>query len=279
VSVTSDFGWRLSEERSLVYHLTRAASLPDIAASGALLCAGARRGEPLRHGWGVNDHQGRGLVCLSLIPSYGILSHQIDGEEAAILGFETKAVAGLPGLLPCPHNSAERKATPYLDGTIDRARASKELFAQHAWRQAELLVPEAVPLGALKLIVLPDQEAHARWARPLLDDLGSDLSSRVEIRTDRPDGPRPHFPPWYTVTKRPPVRPGEDQRQRVIRPIDPATVPDIDFGVVDEELHWMDHEDDERDLYDDLYGAGRRDRLLSSLLDEPYGEYREDPSC
>ena len=254
----------------LVYHVTRAASLPDIVVSGALLCSDARLGCPARHSWGANDAAGRGLVCVSRIPSYEILSKQIRGEEAVIMGFESRAVCGLPGVLLCPHNSGSHLATPYLDGTIDEQSAIRDFVAEGAWRHAELLVPDSVSLGALKLIVFPDGEALARWAGVLSTQCEPALAGEVATRVDRPDGPRPHFPSWYHVVDRKPVGRGKDQRADATPVIDPGTVAPVDLDEASQELHWMDvaDEDGEPDLFDELYGDGQRDHLLRLVAEE-----------
>lgn len=167
--------------RTLVYHVTRAAWTPDIAASRALLAATARR-DPVRHSWGANDAAGADLVCLSLLPSWAIQNSRFPGEEAAILGFEIRAVLDLPGVQPCPLNSGSHAATPYLTGEVDPHRALDEC---RNVRTGELLVPDAVPLGALKLIVLSDDEAVERWQSAIYEALGDEMAEAVTIRACR----------------------------------------------------------------------------------------------
>ena len=67
-----------------VYHVSRASSLPDIAASGGLLSASERRVAP-RHPWGHNSDLGAGLVCCSLRPHWGIQNTQFPNAESVIL--------------------------------------------------------------------------------------------------------------------------------------------------------------------------------------------------
>ncbi len=261
-------GRRLAAARQLVYHVTRTGSLSDIVASSALLSPNARRPPVARHGWGVNDLLGADLVCVSLMPSYDILSAQFPDEEAVILGFDPRAVGDLPHVRPCPHNSATPEATPYLDGSVDPSTAMDHLLADGRWRKGELLIPEALPLSGLKLVTLPDQPAYERWA----DFVRRDAGPVVKVVADWPAGPRPHFPPWYRPTVRPEVRQGVDQRRETVRlaSVDPQGLAPLDLEAVDEEL--VDEEDQEPDLYEQLYGEGRG-RLLSSLPEDP-----DDPS-
>ena len=267
--------WRLA------YHVTTAVALPDIAASGALLPHAKRRKPALRHGWGTNDELGKDLVCLSRAPSWMILKNQFDGQEAAILGFEIGAVARLPGVIVCRINSARKEAAPYLRGEIDRDITVDEVLSDEAWKTAELLVPDAVPLGALKVIVLSDHAAAERWTEQLRIELGPEIAEHVNIRAcDR--GRWPRFPNDHVVSaSRALVRPGVDQRLQPTPVLDPTTIPDVDFDEVAEQLAWLDDEhdpEDEGDLFDQLYAASSPTdsrRLISELPENPDDAYEE----
>ena len=145
------------------------------------------------------------------------------------------------------------------------------ILGAEAWKEAELLVPGSVPLGALKLVVLPDDTALGRWQDRLRQDLPSELWPAIKIRADGPTGPRPHFPDWYQVENRPRVAPGSDQRVAAITMIDPRRVRGTDFAEVDDELSWDDDEDEPNDDEIDLYSLLYSDRgaFMSTLSEHP----------
>lgn len=263
-SVLTDGGKR----NRLLHHVTRARHLPDILASGALLPAGERLADHM-HGWGENRELGKHLVCTSLKPHWGIVKHQFDSEEAVILSFSPESVVALPGVLPCPMNSATREAKPYLLGDVDPVIAAQECVTGEAWRDAEILVPGSVPVSLIQLITFCDETCRTRW-RPFLNATvashQSALNPEMKVRVAKTGEP-PRFPDDYRPVRRLPVEAGADQRQKFVTAVVAPSPIELD------EVDWWDEEDDvpvdeeHGDLFEQLYGSTPIDRFSSE--DEP----------
>jgi len=250
-------------------HMTTAARLPDIAASGGLLSARARNETSDR--WGVNSDISDGLVCCGFRPHWGVLRH-FSAEESVILVFDAASLAALPGARLSPHNTATRAARRYLleddenpMATLERCRADKG--------SAELLVPESVPLSSLRFAIFCDAEARDAWWPAILRGIGTDAPPGLKACVDGDLGGF-RFPADLKVTKRVrPVRDGVDRRPTVTIADSPVPM-DMTISVDDlaEDL-WDDDSEESSDLFDDLY-VRRRDH--ADFADWPFDD--EEPS-
>lgn len=241
-------------------HVTPAAHLPDIAASGGLLSS-ARRGATSDR-WGANLDRGKYLVCCGFRPHYGVLKH-FRNEESVLLLFDAPWLAGLPGATLSPHNTATIAARGHLDGdrrttveTLQRCRADKG--------SAEILVPDAIPLDGLRYVVFCDREARDAWWPVVAPALP--ISGRPEVRLNGALGGY-RLPRDLAIDVRHrPVRPGVDRRRRFALPTSPIPLSKT-VALEDALGAWDDEDGDEGpDLFDTLYG-GRREH--ADFIDWP----------
>lgn len=246
-------------------HITTAARLPDIAASGGLLSARARNETSDR--WGANSEICDRLVCCGFRPHWGVLRH-FGIEESAILVFDAASLAGLPGARLSPVNTASRAARPYLledDDepltTLKRCRSDKG--------SAELLVPESVPLSSLRFVIFCDAIARDAWWPATMRALGAEVPSDLKALVDGQLGGF-RFPPDLTVTNRVrPITEGVDRRPSVAIANSPVPV-DLTITVEDlAEQLWVDDLEERPDLFDELY-VRRRD--YADFVDWPFDD-------
>lgn len=228
---------RVDQKTHAVCHLTYCQALPDIAASGGLLSVERRSATPV-HSWGDNEWIARDFVCASLMCNWGMIKHQADGREIAMVLINLLAMPDLSETRFVPCNTAAHRAVPYIVGEVDPINALDEcLDGVDARKRSEILVRGGVPLSAIYGIVFCDQEAMDRW-RPSLERAIPTGARGPELRIAVPAGRHFCLPQDYTVTSRPPAtRNGEDQLH-----LDPPF--DDWVGTA----HWMDLEGQLEDL-------------------------------
>lgn len=224
-------------------HLTYAAALPDIAASGGLL-APALRGAPATHSWGANTALGESLVCLSLAVSWGMVRHHLNGHEVAILTVDLHRLPDLEPIRISPANSGSHEATPYLAEDADAISALKECNDRDVRWKAEVLVPGGVPLSVVYGVVFCDAEARDAWWPEFVKAMPDHMAVPDVRLADA--GRWFRLPDDFAVRDRVrPVRSGVDRLvgeppagwKRRLPPIDIEIEPEL------EEPHWMDDDD------------------------------------
>ena len=246
-----------------------AARLPDIAASGGLLSCASRIERSDR--WGNNAYLGEHFGCCSFMPHWGVFDHFRD-EESALLLFDAAWLAALPGARLSPHNTATADARSYLAGdsttTLDTLR-----HCRSNPRDAEVLVPEAVPLDGLRYVVFCDGDARGAWWRVIAPALPATAQARVNG-----DLGGYRLPNDLNITTRHrPALPGLDRRRGLALHTSPVPVDGtVDLeDVLDE---WDDEASDEpADVFDTLY-AGPRDfaDFVDWPLDDDESLYADD---
>lgn len=253
-----------------VHHITPAAAIPDIVASGGLVSAAGRGQTTAR--WGANADLGAELVCCSFRPNWGVLNKHFADHESVIMSFNAASVATLPGARLSPINTARREARRFIDGsdqdqieTLDACRSGK--------RESELLVPGFIPFAYVRFLIFCDHEARDAWWPFVSGTLGIDAKSVSPLVTGDLAGIQ--LPPDLQITHRVrPVRPGSDQRigppaQRpAIAPGPTVTLNEL-LEELEEEEEWDEIEDD---LFEQLYDRDRRGDAFSDFADWPMGD-------
>ena len=159
-----------------LFHLTPVTALCRIIVSGGLLPPERQQQVDAQHAgsrWGNNGDIGRTLVCMSLLPNWGVLKHQYAKTPVAVLRLDPAAVLGLDDVRPCPMNSALPTARPYLEGANDRVAALEKCLKSASVKDVEILVAGKVPLAAITDIILTPECCDAGWQRGVNDLLAS----------------------------------------------------------------------------------------------------------
>lgn len=255
----------------LLHHVTPAARLPDILASGALLPPAMMKGSVRTHGWGANADLGPSLVCLALMPNWGMI-RTFGGEEVVILSFEPADIRRLAAIRVTPCNSATRDARQFLTGRLSAEDSLRRCLQDEAWRQAEVVCAGPVPTSALRVITFCDTECQERWEEVCQEAISSAADAihprlRWQVASNCP----PRFPPHLEVTTRVAVAAGRDRR---IAP-NPWVEPKAHFDL--DSIDWFDQDDPkleaqgDGDLFDQLYAAPP-----AHSLEDFYGDVAAD---
>lgn len=265
----------LSQGPRCYYHLTEAANLPDIAASGGLLSL-SERGEHRAGRWGRNADLGAEYVCTSLRPHWGILANHFAGHEAVIIVLDAGEVLELPGVRVCPHNSATPKARPHLEPAPPPSEISGALLTRwmHDKKTTEVLVPGVIPVGAFRFLVFSDAEARAAWLPATASALGRRTFApgfKALVDGDLDGITLPSDQVVSTRTR--PVVAGRDRRVGVSVPwLDTSTMEEMSLEDLEQDLAGWDEDETELDLFDQLYGSGLRRPGLGDFVDWPIGD-------
>lgn len=152
-------------------HIASAHELPQIARDGALLSAfqqGSMHGSVAGHGHGNKDGFTRGFVCLSYRPAW-YLCTKPQVPELAILVIDAATAVHQAGATFSPANSAGAAVSEAALRSGDNlAPRVDERFAacftsKRPNDQAEVLVPDELPLSAVKRVIFCDAEAMEHW--------------------------------------------------------------------------------------------------------------------
>lgn len=265
--------------RKCLCHFTYVESLPDIAASGGLLSTDGRTSPPA-HNWGANDDLGRGYVCTSLKPSWGILG-AMGGADAALLVFGLNATLAGRRHLYVPLNSGSPRARPYMNGEVPDVEASSECVANAS--AAEILVADSVPLTTLRGLMFYSRASRDHWWPVIHANLNGaalhlDLGAWFFGEPRSPGGFR--FPNWYSPRSATHSGAAGLNRSRAltVRPLefsprDAITAEDVERDFADED--WLEDDPDARDLRDEL--AAEREDYAQEMADlEDTGWYGDD---
>jgi ssDNA thymidine ADP-ribosyltransferase, DarT len=152
-------------------HIARAHDLPEIVHEGALLSVfeqGFRHGFSIGRGHGDKDGFTRGYVSLSYRPAW-FLCRKPRPPELAILVIDALAAVLRPGTVFSPGNSAssllsERNLRASHNLAVDADQRFAACFTAGVPKdQAEVLVEDELPWGAVTRVVFCDQEAREYW--------------------------------------------------------------------------------------------------------------------
>jgi hypothetical protein len=252
------------------FHVTRASCLPDIAVSGGLLSRRQRTDGGPQHNWGANEDLGIDYVCCSLLPSWGMLTSRMAGEETVILIVDAERAAQQEDLKLVPGNSGSSQARPYIGGIVDTDEVIKATLARE--QHSEVLVRDEIPLALVPIVMFCDATARDTWwpvVERSLAQAGRGWGPRVLIDGDL-NGVR--FPPGHEIIDR--ARPITDGVNR--RRADLLRSGVIPSGLTIEEVEWDLEEDEEdtfdedSDLWDALYGNRRHLTDYADFDDWPY---------
>jgi len=255
--------------RKCLCHFTYASLLPDIGASGGLLCTDQRITPPA-HSWGANAKAGAGYVCTSLRPNWGILG-SMGGREAALLVIDLQ-IALAAGEYRCvPLNSGSPDARRYIGGEVALEEAASA--CQRNPMKAEVLIAGAVAVEAIRGVMFHSEASRDHWWPAFRQSTASgncrfDLSGWYDGEPGSPSGfefPRDYQPQAGD-------RSNADGVDRSLRPIvlnaalharaPILTIEDVERDFADE---WAEDDPDDRDLETEL--LAERDAIAQEMAD------------
>jgi hypothetical protein len=194
--------------------MTSCDRLPDIVRQGGLLSLAQRRlrgiPEPENpHYWGSPGKQEElaDFVICSFMAPWWMCNKR--SEELAMILLDAEAIGTRPGVLFCPGNSALNVYSADQIKAMVGITAFDGCFQNTDTYQAgnaEVFVPDLIPLTEWAGIVFCDQEASDYW-RPLINEAYRDTSPRPALPTRRlgihvGSAPGFQFPGTYAPTAR-----------------------------------------------------------------------------
>lgn len=172
-----------------VFHWTLASQLPSILEHG-LLCRReleARRVAYEPHGYGRagKDKEFADFICLSFLPHWGMMG-RASGPVAVIE--LTSDVLTIEGTFYCPGNTARNDYNFDEVETWTKPEDLEDLFTgpddfELVDRQAEVWVPDRIPVGAMKTVCFrneADQDNALRACEEVAAKLTKDLAFQVK---------------------------------------------------------------------------------------------------